>query len=40
VRIYKALVDAGVIPVEWFAKYQIEKAEEKFEEGTLTKTMQ
>src|SRR5689334_2833244 len=29
VNIYKALVDSGVIPVEWFAKYMIDKAEDE-----------
>src|ERR1051325_10641271 len=38
VRIYKALVDSGVIPVEWFAKYMIDKAED--DNPDITKTMQ
>jgi hypothetical protein len=38
VNIYKALVDSGVIPVEWFAKYMIDKAED--DNPDVTKTMQ
>src|ERR1043165_4385004 len=28
INIYKALVDSGIIPVEWFANYMIDKAED------------
>jgi len=38
VNIYKALVEAGVVPAEWFSKYMIEKAED--ENPDVTKTMQ
>jgi len=38
IDIYKALVDSGVIPVEWFAKYMIDKAED--DNPAVTKTMQ
>src|ERR1044071_6504042 len=38
VNAYKALVDAGIIPPEWFAKYQIEQAED--DNPDVPKTMQ
>ena len=38
VNAYKALVDSGVIPAEWFSKYMIEKAED--DNPDITKTMQ
>jgi len=38
VNIYKALVDSGIIPVEWFAKYMIDKAED--DNPDVTKTIQ
>lgn len=35
---YKALVEAGIVPAEWFARYQIQQAED--ENPDVTKTMQ
>ena len=38
VNAYKALVDAGIIPAEWFAKGQIQQAQD--DNPDVTKTMQ
>jgi hypothetical protein len=39
---YKALVDAGIIPAEWFERYRLKQFEEEFEAKNpyLNKTMQ